>query len=85
MAYTVMEYTVMEYTVKESTWEPDSKDHEMALETRVDDETAARGVHRTHKLAVLNNAQLQLRKVIPVLVLKVLSQQADSGRRIIHI
>ena len=65
--------------------EADGKDHEVALEARVDDEAAARRVHGAEELAVLDDAQLQLGEVVPALVFEVLAQQADGCRRIVHV
>mmetsp|Transcript_31209 Transcript_31209/g.79124 ORF Transcript_31209/g.79124 Transcript_31209/m.79124 type:complete len:1071 (+) Transcript_31209:5803-9015(+) len=58
--------------------EANGKDHEMALETRVDDKGAAGGVHGAHKLHVLDDAKLQLGHVVPVLVVHVLPEQRDG-------
>mmetsp|Transcript_8831 Transcript_8831/g.21457 ORF Transcript_8831/g.21457 Transcript_8831/m.21457 type:complete len:222 (-) Transcript_8831:4646-5311(-) len=65
--------------------EANGKHHEVPLEAGVDDKGAAGGVHGAHKLNVLDDAELQLCHVIPVLIVHVLAKQRDGVLRLVGI
>mmetsp|Transcript_46139 Transcript_46139/g.74316 ORF Transcript_46139/g.74316 Transcript_46139/m.74316 type:complete len:200 (-) Transcript_46139:494-1093(-) len=54
------------------------KYHEMALKARIDNKGATCGVHGRKKLDILNDAQLQLRHIIPMLIIHVLSEKRNG-------
>mmetsp|Transcript_34158 Transcript_34158/g.106993 ORF Transcript_34158/g.106993 Transcript_34158/m.106993 type:complete len:264 (-) Transcript_34158:629-1420(-) len=50
----------------------------MTLQSRVHHEGSTRWIHSTQELNILNDSQLQLRHIIPVLVIHVLTEQRDG-------
>lgn len=59
-----------------STGEAECKDTEVTLESRVDSETAGRGIHTGQVLSVVDVLERQLRPVVPMAVVEVLAHQS---------
>lgn len=63
----------------------DSESGEPPLQSGIDLEGAGRGVHAGHELCIADVLLCELRQVVHVLVLQMLSQQGNGALRVVRV